>query len=198
MKYLAIMGSERKHKNTNAALDAFLEGVTENGDTFEKLYLKDLEIENCIACDHCSRTGECFIQDDMQGIYDKLDSCDGIVVAAPIYFNSVNGLTKSMIDRSQRYWGIKYGFGRDKVEIPNKIGMFIGVGGADYTTDQFNGGVHVIDIFFKAINAELRGVYNISETDKSSVDEKVKIKAELKEIGKTFENSKKFFIQKIE
>ncbi len=198
MKYLAIMGSIRKNKNTDKALDAFLEGISDSGDTYEKLYLKDLNIKDCIACDHCSRTGECIFKDDMEKIYHGIDNYDGIIVAAPIYFNSVNSMTKTMIDRSQRYWGIKYGYGREKINIPNKLGMFITVGGADYTHDQFYGATPVIDIFFRAINADYKGTYCISETDQGLVSERKEILEELREIGGKFKECKKFFIQKIE
>ncbi|MFB0971460.1 MAG: flavodoxin family protein [Tissierellia bacterium] len=198
MKYLAIMGSFRKNKNSNQALDAFLQGVEKNGHEVEKLYLRDMDIKNCTGCDNCSRTGHCVFKDDMNIIYNHLDNCDAIVVSAPIYFNSINALTKTMVDRSQRYWGIKYGYGREKIEIPRKIGMFIGIGGANYTYDQFLAGQLVMDMFFKSINAEFRGNYLISETDKGEVSTKNRIVEELIEIGENFENLSKFSIQKID
>lgn len=198
MKYLAIMGSFRKNKNSNQALDAFLEGVAKNGHEIEKFYLKDMDIKNCTGCDNCSRTGYCVFKDDMNIIYDRLDEVDIVVVSAPIYFNSVNALTKTMIDRCQRYWGIKYGYGREKIEIPKKIGMFIGVGGANYTYDQFLAGQLVMDMLFKSINAEFRGNYLISETDGGEVSSRENIVDELRTIGENFENLKKFTIQKIE
>ncbi len=198
MKYLAIMGSFRKNKNSNQALDAFLQGVEKNGHEVEKLYLRDMDIKNCTGCDNCSRTGHCVFKDDMNIIYNHLDNCDAIVVSAPIYFNSTNALTKTMVDRSQRYWGIKYGYGREKIEIPRKIGMFIGIGGANYTYDQFLAGQLVMDMFFKSINAEFRGNYLISETDKGEVSTKNRIVEELIEIGENFENLSKFSIQKID
>ena len=198
MKYLAIMGSFRKNKNSNQALDAFLEGVAKNGHEIKKLYLRDMDIKNCTGCDNCSRTGYCIFKDDMNIIYDLLDEVDVVVVSAPIYFNSVNALTKTMIDRCQRYWGIKYGYGREKIDIPRKVGMFIGVGGANYTYDQFLAGQLVIDMLFKSINAEFRGNYLISETDGVEVSSRENIINELREIGENFESLKKFTIQKIE
>ncbi len=198
MRYLAIMGSFRKGKNTDQAIDAFLKGVEKNGHQIEKFYLKDMDIKNCTGCDNCSRTGFCVFKDDMNIIYDRLDNTDVVVVGAPIYFNSINALTKTMVDRSQRYWGIKYGYGRDKIEIPKKIGMFIGVGGANYMYDQFLAGQLVMDMFFKAINAEFRGNYLISETDSGEVSTRENIIQELIKIGENFENISKFSIQKID
>ncbi len=197
MIYLAVMGSERKNKNTNAALDAFLKGISNKGHTYEKVYLKDVEINRCIACDNCSRTGHCIYNDGMGDLYKKIDQCDVFVVASPIYFNTINAHTKTMVDRAQRYWGIKYGYGRDKIDIPKKVGFFIGVGGAKYTHDQFLWAIPVMDMFFKALNAEFRGIYNISETDQIQVSDRPSILKELEEIGENFSDLKEFFIQKV-
>lgn len=196
MKYLALMGSFRKNKNTEIALDAFLEGVEEKGHEIKKLYIRDLDIKNCTGCDYCSDTGHCIFKDDMNLLYDEIDSCDRIVIAAPIYFNSINALTKTVIDRFQRYWGIKYGYGREKIEIKDKLGMSIAVGGAKFTLNRFHYGTAVIKMAYDAINTDLVGVYNIAETDDYPVSERNEIIEELKDIGRNFETSKKFIIQR--
>lgn len=193
---LAIMGSQRKLKNTNAALDAFLEGVDTSQFKVKKVYLKDMNIGNCIQCDHCWRTGECIIKDDMQEMYRLLDESDYIVLASPVYFNSVNGMSKAMIDRCQRYYGIKYGYGREKVEIKNKIGIYIAAGGARYTMDQFLGSRLVVDHFFLVLNAKYYGNYFASETDDFPVEGREDVKAELRELGRSLPNLKKFQIQR--
>lgn len=197
MKYLALMGSFRKNKNTDTALDAFLEGVKEKGHEIKKLYIKDLDINNCIGCDHCSDTGYCIFDDDMNIIYEEFNKCDVVVIAAPIYFNSVNALTKTVIDRCQRYWGIKYGKDSPDLEIKDKLGMFISTGGANFSLDQFYYGNYVIEIMYRAINADLKGVYNISQTDDYPVSENKEVLKELKELGKTFEDRNKFAIEKV-
>lgn len=194
-KLLAIMGSQRIKKNTNAALDAFLEGITENIEV-KKIYLKDFKISNCTQCDYCWKTGQCVIKDDMQEMYKLIDESDFIVLASPVYFNSVNGMSKAMIDRCQRYYGIKYSYGREKIEIKNKIGVYIATGGAKYTMDQFLGARLVVDHFFMVLNAKYLGNYFISETDDYPVYENEIIKSELKSIGINIENQRKFQIQR--
>lgn len=196
MKYLALMGSFRKNKNTDVALDAFLEGVKEKGHDIKKLYIRDLDINNCTGCDYCSDTGHCVFKDDMNILYNEIDSCDRIIVAAPIYFNSINALTKTVVDRFQRYWGIKYGYGREKIEIKDKVGMFISVGGAKFTLDRFYYGNFVMDMAFKAINADFVGVYNLAETDDNPVSKREDVLEELKDLGRNFEMSEKFIIQR--
>ena len=125
-KVLAIMGSPRKGKNTNSALDFFLEGLDQGQFSLDKVYLMDLSIGHCTGCDYCGSTGICIIKDDMQSLYDKIDQSDLVILAAPLYFNSINGLSKNMIDRCQKYWSQKYSLGQSYKRGEDRLGVFIG------------------------------------------------------------------------
>lgn len=194
-KVLAIMGSARKNKHTDQALDIFLQGLDQASIEYEKVYLIDLNIYGCIDCRACFRTGQCPINDDMALLYDKLDQVNGIVIASPIYFNSVTAQTKAFIDRIQRYYGIKYGYGRDKVEIIPKTGYFISVGGADYTLDQFAYAFPVIDYSFKALNAKYIGNFCLTATDNLALEDRKELIEQLRHLGRNFYNNKEFLIQ---
>lgn len=195
-KVLALMGSPRKSKNTNLALDYLLDGIDENDYIVEKINLTDLEIGYCTGCDYCGHKDGCVQKDDMNKIYDKFDSSDIIILAAPLYFNSVNGLVKNMIDRCQRYWSLKYSLGQDYKRHEDRRGVFISVGGAPYTHDQFHGTLPVMDYFFKAINAKYIGSYFISNTDVTPINKREDIKAELCTIGKDIMNMDEFNIHR--
>jgi multimeric flavodoxin WrbA len=41
----------------------------------------------------------CLIDDDMREIYAMLESCDGLVLGSPVYFDTVTAQTKLMMDR---------------------------------------------------------------------------------------------------
>lgn len=194
-KLLAIMGSQRINKNTNAALDAFLEGIGEEVEV-KKVNLREFKINHCTQCDYCWSTGQCIFKDDMQEMYKLLDESDYVVLASPVYFNSVNGMSKAMIDRCQRYYGIKFSYGREKIEIKNKVGIFITTGGAKFTMDQFLGSRLVVDHFFMVINAKYLGNYFVSETDDYPVMDNLQIEGELKQIGENLGSLRKFQIQR--
>lgn len=197
-KILALMGSPRVNKNTDTAMKAFLKGAENKDHDVEVINIKDLDITDCIDCRHCFETGECIIKDDMQKIYNKFNQVDGIVFASPTFYNSVSGIAKNLIDRTQRYYGIKYGYGRDKVYIKDKIGYFISVGGADFTDYQFTGSNLGMDHFFASINTTKIGSYYISETDQSDVKDRTEILKELEALGQNFFENSKFLIQKID
>lgn len=195
-KVLALMGSPRKGKNTDKLLEYFLDGVRENNYEIDKIYLADMKISPCTGCDYCGKVEACASKDDMNSIYEGFDHSDIIILAAPIYFNSVNGLTKNMIDRCQKYWSLKYSIGKKYKDTEDRIGVFLATGGAPFMNDQFNGAIPVIDYFFKAINAKYKGNYLISSTDDDPVDKRLDVKDELYKIGKSIWNIKDFYIHR--
>lgn len=182
-KVLAIMGSPRKNKNTEIALDSFLKDMSQEQFEITKISLKDIDIRSCTGCDYCGHVLGCVQKDDMDKVYEKFDNSDIIILSAPLYFNSVNGLTKNMIDRCQRYWSLKYSHGEDYKRNEDRIGVFISVGGAPYTHDQFHANIPIMDFFFKSINADYRLNYFISNTDKNPVVEREIVNKELAKLG---------------
>lgn len=172
-RVLALMGSPRKNKNTNEALEYLLKGMDNEDFIISKMNLGDMDIGYCTGCDYCGHREGCLQKDHMNKIYDAFDNNHIIILAAPLYFNSVNGLTKNVIDRCQKYWSLKYSHGQNYKRNEDRRGIFISVGGAPYSHDQFQGTIPVIDFFFKAINAKHIGNYFISNTDKISVKNRV-------------------------
>jgi multimeric flavodoxin WrbA len=176
-KVLAIMGSPRENKNT-------------------KISLKDIDIKSCTGCDYCGHVVACVQKDDMKEIYEKFDNSDIIILSAPLYFNAVNGLTKNMIDRCQKYWSLKYSHGQDYKRNEDRIGVFISVGGAPYTHDQFHANIPIMDFFFKSINADYKLNYFISNTDKNPVKERQIVNKELAQLGNKILNLDYLTIQR--
>lgn len=172
-KVLAVMGSPRKNMNTDKLLDKVIEGLNTNDAEIKKVYLKDLEFSPCISCGNCERTGDCFMNDDMKSIYEDFNNSDIIIIASPLYFNTVSSLTKMMIDRCQVYWSSKYILKNPSIDVHKKrVGMFICVGGAPKRKDHFNACIPVMDLFFKAINTEYRENIFASHTDEKPVWER--------------------------
>ncbi|HEY8363461.1 MAG TPA: flavodoxin family protein [Tissierellaceae bacterium] len=195
-KILALMGSPRKGKNTDVLLGYLLDGINKEEYEIKKINLIDKKINHCTGCDYCGHVEGCVEKDDMYEIYEGFDTSDIIILAAPIYFNSINGLTKNMIDRCQRYWSLKYTLGKKYKNTEDRIGIFLAVGGAPFAFEQFSGSIPVVDYFFKAINVTYKGNYFVSNTDNLSVAERPEIRKELYEIGRNIENITDFYIQK--
>lgn len=107
VKVLALTGSPRKGGNTETLVAAIMAGAVQAGAVGETVRLADLKISPCIGCGGCQKTGRCVILDDMQGLYDRLDSAQVIIIASPIYFYGLTAQTKLFIDRLQALWSKK-------------------------------------------------------------------------------------------
>lgn len=98
-KVLIISGSPRKNGNSDILCDEFEKGASEAGHQVEKIRLQEKKIGYCMACYYCRNTKECVQKDDMTEIIEKLIGADVIVLATPVYFYSMDGQLKTMIDR---------------------------------------------------------------------------------------------------
>lgn len=125
MKVIAIVGTYRRGRVIDSAVDEELRGAREAGADTEKIMLLDRHIEFCSNCRACTQTdgqqrGRCAIQDDMDDILDTLDAADAYIFASPINFYSVTALMKRFIERL-----ICYGFwpwGKPMPAMRNKKG----------------------------------------------------------------------------
>ncbi len=97
---LVLSGSFRKGGNSDVLCDEFIKGALEAGNKVEKIYVNDKKINYCRGCGVCNTTHKCVQKDDMAEILDKMIKADVIVMATPIYFYTMNGQMKTLIDRT--------------------------------------------------------------------------------------------------
>ena len=98
MKILGLSCSPRKGGNTVILLEEALSGAQQEGAETELFSVSGKDIRPCDGCYAC-RTGKCHIKDDMQPLYDKMVEADGIIFGTPIYYYSMTGQAKIIIDR---------------------------------------------------------------------------------------------------
>lgn len=107
-KVLILSGSPRRGGNSDILCDRFGEGAKEAGNTVEKVFLRSLKIGHCNACYGCRGKGICVQKDDMEELLEKMVEADVLVLATPVYFYSMDGQVKTMIDRTlPRYTEIR-------------------------------------------------------------------------------------------
>ena len=164
---LVLAGSPRKGGNSDILCDALIRGAQEAGHSTEKVYVQDLGIRPCRACYGCHNTGRCVQQDDMAALLNAMIAADVIVLATPVYFYSMSGQLKTLIDRTlPRY-----------TEIKNKGFIFIATAAArekamERTIDGLRGftdclpGARVLGVIYGA------GVYQKGEVaDTKAIEE---------------------------
>ena len=99
-RIVVLMGSPRKHGNTDLLVNAFIEGAKENNQV-EVVHVSDYKVSPCRGCNVCymNENHACAQKDDMKKIYLKLADADILVIASPVYFYGISAQLKTIIDR---------------------------------------------------------------------------------------------------
>jgi multimeric flavodoxin WrbA len=98
-RVLGIVGSPRRHGNTEILVDEVLRGAAEAGAAVEKVLLPRLEVGPCLACDACRRTGTCAQRDDMPALLERMQASRVWVLGTPVYWFGPSAQMKAFIDR---------------------------------------------------------------------------------------------------
>ena len=109
-KVLIISSSPRKGGNSETLAAAFAKGVQAAGHQVETVYLREKQIGFCKGCFACLKLGHCVIHDDAVEIVAKMHDADVLVFATPVYYYSVCGQLKTMLDRANPLFGSDYAF----------------------------------------------------------------------------------------
>lgn len=107
---VVISSSLRLNSNSNILADEFIKGALNKGHTVEKIDLKNKTINYCKGCFACAKTNKCVIKDDSNEIIEKMKNADVIVFATPIYFYSISGQLKTLLDRTNPLYASDYKF----------------------------------------------------------------------------------------
>ncbi len=97
---IILTGSMRKNGNTALLAKSFAEGAAINNNV-EIVSVSDYKVNPCIGCNSCftREVGQCFQNDDMVQIYEKLKNADIVVIASPVYFYGISAQLKAIVDR---------------------------------------------------------------------------------------------------
>jgi multimeric flavodoxin WrbA len=166
MKVLALAGSPHCPSNSEALMQAAIEGASEIGEVeVHAFHVARMTISPCRACGGCSKTGECVIRDDMQQIYPLLRGAERLIIASPIFFGSVTAWLKAVFDRCQACWSEKYVVKRLVEPRPaGRKGLFISTCGTRIPT-MFDGALAVIRPTFHVLDIALAGTVLINGID---------------------------------
>ncbi len=171
---MAIYGSPRKDGNTAQLMDRFLQGVHQNryvqGTDIDRIMVAEKKISPCRGCRSCTKTGECIIDDPMQQIYTQLLDADFIAVATPIFFTTVSGYLKALIDRCQRLWSLKYEH-KKKIVTKERSGILLSCAGSG-NPKIFDCARMVMRSFFDVLYVGYDGDYVFNQVDEKKDIEK--------------------------
>ena len=150
---LILESSPRKKGNSAVLAERAAAGVRDTGVEVETIHLHGLNIAPCNHCDGCIRQRQfCVVQDDMQGIYPKLASADGLILASPIYWFTYNAQLKLCIDRWYGLWQIQHDVFKGK-----PVGAILVYGDSDLYTSGGINAIHTLETTFRFMGANMAG-----------------------------------------
>lgn len=102
MNILILNGSPRPNGNTAAMVAAFVEGAKKKNHQITVIDVCKKKIAGCLGCEHCHTRGGgvCIQEDDMQKVYEALESAEMLVIASPIYYFGYSGQLQCAIHRT--------------------------------------------------------------------------------------------------
>lgn len=107
---LIISSSPRKGGNSETLAASFAKGAGEVGHKVETIYLREKKYGFCKGCLACLKAGHCVIGDDAVEIAARMHDADVLVFATPVYYYSVSGQLKTMLDRANPLFDSDYAF----------------------------------------------------------------------------------------
>lgn len=143
---LGISGSPRRN-NTEALLSTALAAAEKQGVRTKLISLAGKRILPCLGCYKCRESdGDSFVcmthkdADDMNAIYSDICEADALMLASPVYFGTVSGQIKTVMDRFMPFYG---GFHLgDKLTGKPGAGLAVGIkvhGGQELTIRTIHG-----------------------------------------------------------
>lgn len=107
---LIISSSPRKGGNSETLAASFAKGAEEIGHKVETIYLREKNYGFCKGCLACLKLGHCVIDDYAVEIAARMHDADVLVFATPVYYYSVSGQLKTMLDRANPLFDSDYAF----------------------------------------------------------------------------------------
>ena len=107
---LIINSSPCKGGNSETLAAFFAKGAEEAGHKVETVYLREKNYSFCKGCLACLKVGHCVIGDDAVEIAARMHDADVLVFATPVYYYSVSGQLKTMLDRANPLFDSNYAF----------------------------------------------------------------------------------------
>ena len=126
-RWIAVLGSPRRGKNTERLLDYYIEEIEKQGIMVEKIVLSEIDQNPCNGCESCTKDGVCCYNDDITAILDKIKNAEGIILGSPSYNYNVTSYMKIFLDRLFSLFTFGKGSWGSELDSKGKKAIIIGV-----------------------------------------------------------------------
>lgn len=98
-KIIIVTSSPRKNGNSEILAQRFADGAKAVGNEVELVAVRDIDLKFCTGCLYCNTHDKCVLNDGMNSLYKDFQNADVLVFATPVYYYSVCGQLKTLLDR---------------------------------------------------------------------------------------------------
>ncbi len=101
MNVLILQASPRANGNTTWMAEEYKKAAEAAGHNVTLVNVSKKKIAGCLACEYCHNKGNgaCIQKDDMQELYPLMAEAEALVLAAPIYYFTLNAQIQAPIQR---------------------------------------------------------------------------------------------------
>ena len=99
MKVLLFNGSPNKNGAVSRALSEVESVLNGKGIETMRLDIGKAAVRGCNDCGKCRGKNLCVYNDIANDVIEAMETCDGMVIGAPVYYAGINGSVKSVLDR---------------------------------------------------------------------------------------------------
>lgn len=100
MKVLLVNGGPHVDGCTNRALQEVEKALNEEGIETTIYHIPNKELQDCIGCGSCRKTGQCVFHDAVNELTLMAKEADGFVFGSPVYYAHPTGKLLSFMDRA--------------------------------------------------------------------------------------------------
>ena len=100
-KILIVNASKRRIGNSYTLEKRFVEQLEGKAEV-TTFHIGEKDVRACLACDACKRqhTPNCIQKDDFTALIPEIDSCDAMLILAPVHWDQFPAQLKAFLDRS--------------------------------------------------------------------------------------------------
>jgi multimeric flavodoxin WrbA len=185
MKIIGYTASPRKEGNTAWVINKILEGAKEQGGEVQSWYSGGLDIKPCLSCYGCRKNDKgCIINDDMQKLYDALETADALILGSPVYMGQMSAQAKIFTDRlfASKQFSPRFSpHFKEANTVKKKMVLVFTQGNPDASLFQeyFN----YTKKMFQMLNFDIKDVVVISGMREGSANEQKGLYNSMKELG---------------
>jgi len=105
MKKLLIVNASKRRNGNSYALEARLLEQLKSKAEVSAFHIGEKDVRACLACDACKRqhTPNCIQKDDFTALIPEIDSCDAMLILAPVHWDHFPSQLKAFHDRTYSF-----------------------------------------------------------------------------------------------